>query len=240
MLKTFLVGTLYFTSMISYAGLETLDSVQMMDVVGQGGADLNWTLSLNHVYATDLTKNNISRVDANGNVIEAFYILDPAACGTSRQFCRLAIAPNNHVDASGNKKWLVFKGIQGTLQIDKFSVDGTTIINAAAKPQTAMKITFYDDKPLKIRNLGFNTVSIETGTGAGALEGYANISSYETYNQKIIDANGNITTIATNVGSFDKGSEKGFLGVNMHGNLHMSGNLKIFGYNCSGTAESRC
>lgn len=238
MLKTLLFGTLCFTTMLSHAGLEALDQAQMTDVVGQGGADLNWTLSLNHVYATDLSKNNISKLDAAGNVIEAFYVLDPAACGSTKQFCRLAIAPNNHVDGDGNKKWLVFKGLQGTLQIDKFSVDGSTLINAAGKPQTALKISFYDDKPLKIRNLGFSTVAIEIG--ANGVEGYANTPTYETYNQKIIDANGNITTTVNNVGSFDKGTEKGFLGVNMHGNLHMNGNLKIFSYNCSGTSGSRC
>lgn len=238
MLKLVLLGTFCVTSIISHAGLKALDRNQMTDVVGQGGADLNWTLSLNHVYATDLSKNNISEMDTNGNVIEAFYMLDPDVCGTTRQFCRLAIAPNNHVDANGNKKWLVFKGIQGTLQIDKFSVDGDTIINAAAKPQTALKITFYDDKPLKIRNLGFNTVSIETGTSG--VEGYANISTYDTYNQKTADANGNLTNEPVAVPSFDKGTEKGFLGVNMHGNLHMSGNLKIFSYNCAGSATSRC
>jgi hypothetical protein len=238
MLKTLLFGTLCFTTMLSYAGLEALDQAQMTDTVGQGGADLNWTLSLNHVYATDLSKNNISKLDATGNVIEAFYVLDPAACGPTKQFCRLAIAPNNHVDGNGNKKWLVFKGLQGTLQIDKFSIDGATIINAAGKPQTAMKISFFDDKPLKIRNLGFSTASIEIG--ANGVEGYANTPTYETYNQKIIDANGQITTTTTNVGSFDKGAEKGFLGVNMHGNLHMNGNLKIFSYNCSGTSGSRC
>lgn len=240
MLKSFLLGTLLTTSVVSYAGLKALNSGEMTEVAGQGGADLNWTLSLNHVYATDLTKNDISRVDGNGNVLEAFYVLDPNTCGPSKQFCRLAIAPNNHVDANGNQKWLVFKGIQGTLQIDKFSVDGDTILNAAKKAQTALKISFYDDKPLKIRNLGFSTVSIETGTGADALEGYANTPTYVSYNQKIIDANGNITTMVTDVPSFDKGAEKGFLGVNMHGNLHMSGNLKIFSYNCSGTAGSRC
>lgn len=240
MLKSVLCCIFCLSSVMVHAGLQALDSTEMNQVSGQGGADLNWTLSLNHVYATDLSKNDISRLDASSNVLEAFYVLDPAACGTTRQFCRLAIAPNNHVDANGNKKWLVFKGIQGTLQIDKFSVDGDTIINAAGKPQTALKITFYDDKPLKIRNLGFNTVSIETGTGLGALEGYANTPTYQTYKQKIIDADGNITTSTTDVGSFDKGAEKGFLGVNMHGNMHMSGNLKIFSYNCSGETGSRC
>ena len=238
MLKTLFAGAMCFTSFMSYAGLEALDQNQMTNTVGQGGADLSWTLSLNHVYATDLSKNNISNVAANGSVLEAFYVLDPAACGEKRLFCRLAIAPNNHVDAAGNKKWLVFKGIQGTVQIDKFSVDGTTVINAQEKPQTAMQITFYDHYPLKIRNLGFNTASIETGTGGA--EGYANSSTYETYNRKVINSNGDITSEITNVGNFDKGAEKGFLGLNMHGNLHMNGNLKIFSYNCSGTAGSRC
>lgn len=238
MFKFSLLGTVLLSVTMTHAGLEQLNTTELTDVTGQGGADLNWTLSLNHVYATDLTKENISRLDGAGKVLEAFYVLDPAACGSTKQFCLLAIAPNNHVDENGNKKWLVFKGLQGTLQIDKFSVDGTTIINAARKPQTAMQITFYDDSPLKIRNLGFNTVSIETGTSD--TEGYENNPTYETYNQKMIDANGNITTTSMSVPTFDKGNEKGFLGVNMHGNLHMSGNLKIFSYNCSGAQGSRC
>lgn len=240
MLKNFLLGTLLSTSVVSYAGLEALDTVEMTDIAGQGGADLSWTLSLNHRYATDMSKTNISTVDGNGNVLEAFYVLDPAACGATKQFCRLAIAPNNHVDENGNQKWLVFKGLQGTLQIDEFSIDGDTIINSAGKAQSAMKITFSDDKPLKIRNLGFNTMSIETGTGTGALEGYANTTTYITYNRKTIDTDGNIIETPTAVPSFDQGAEKGFMGLNMHGNLHMSGNLKIFSYNCSGVAGSRC
>jgi len=238
MFKLSLLGIVLLSATMTHAALEQLNSNELTDVSGQGGADLNWTLSLNHVYATDLSKENISTVDAEGNVLEAFYVLDPAACGTTKQFCRLAIAPNNHVDSNGNKKWLVFKGLQGTLQIDKFSVDGTTIINAARKPQTAMQITFYDDNPLKIRNLGFSTVSIETGTSG--TEGYENTPTYQTYSQKVIDENGNITTTPVSVPNFDRGTEKGFLGLNMHGNLHMNGNLKIFSYNCSGAAGSRC
>ncbi|WP_180040253.1 hypothetical protein [Acinetobacter sp. YH12100] len=240
MSKLFTLCTLLCTSMSIYAGLEVLDQQALTDTVGQGRADLNWTLSLNHIYATDLTKDTISRLDANANPVEVFYVLDPETCGATKQFCRLAIAPNNHVDANGNKKWLVFKGIQGTIQIDKFSIDGTTIINHRNEPQTAMKVSFYDDKPLKIRNLGFSTVSIETGTGGGALEGYANTSAYDTYTARTYNTEGGFSTSTQDVPSFDKGAEKGFMGLNIHGNLHMSGNLKIFGYNCTGGAQSRC
>ena len=59
-------------------------------------------------------------------------------------------------------------------------------------------------------------------------EGYLNKNTYTTYN------NGNA------VPNFDQGAETGFMGVNVHGNLHMSGNLKIFSYNCAGTTTSRC
>ena len=48
------------------------------------------------------------------------------------------------------------------------------------------------------------------------------------------------TTQQVNVPTFDNGAEKGFMGLNMHGNLHMSGDLKIFSYNCSGAIGARC
>ena len=81
---------------------------------------------------------------------------------------------------------------------------------------------------------------IETGTGGGALEGYANTSAYDTYTARTYNTEGGFSTSTQDVPSFDKGAEKGFMGLNIHGNLHMSGNLKIFGYNCTGGAQSRC
>ena len=241
MLKHLTFTVLIAASVTVHAGLKTLNPQELTEINGQGGADLNWTLSLNHEYATDLTKNSISTLDANGKPTDVFYKLDNSSCGSSNLFCRLAIAPNNHVDKDGNKKWLVFKGIQGTIQIDKFSIDGTTIINHLKNPQTAMQITFYDGNPLKIRNLGFDTLAIETGTGAGANEGYANISTYSTYTGRTYNADGTVTeSDQAVVPDFDRGHEKGFMGLNVHGNMHMSGNLKIFSYNCTGGAQSRC
>ena len=240
MLKKITLFALLSAAFTAHAGLETMSPQELTDAVGQGGADLSWTLSLNHLYATDMTKNAISVLDGNGNASEVYYSLDPNACGANKQFCRLAIAPNNHVDALGNKRWLVFKGIQGTLQIDQFSIDAVTVGNNSNTAQTAMQITFYDNKPLKIRNLGFNTLAIETGTGSGANEGYANTSTYSTYTAKTIQADGTINDVETNVPTFDRNTEKGFMGLNMHGNLHMSGNLKIFSYNCSGGVNIRC
>ena len=215
MLKQMTLFTLLSAALTAHAGLEAMSPQELKDTVGQGGADLSWTLSLNHLYATDMTKNSISILDANGKPTSVFYALS-------------------------NKRWLVFKGIQGTLQIDQFSIDAVTVGNSRNEAQTAMQVTFYDNKPLKIRNLGFSTVGVETGTGTGANEGYANTSTYSTYTAKTIQDDGTITDIVTNVPTFDRNTEKGFLGLNMHGNLHMSGNLKIFSYNCTGGVNIRC
>ncbi|CAB1216200.1 hypothetical protein [Acinetobacter bouvetii] len=222
MLRKLMTSVLLLSSGFTQAGLSNLNNDDMQSVVGQGGADLNWTLSLNHKYANDMSLNAISTVDSSGVTTAANY---GYAC-TNNVLCRLAIAPNNHADSSGNKKWLVFKQIQGTLQIDKFSLDGSTILNKDSLPQTAMKLSFYDDKPLKIRNLGFSSLAVETDKTGEA--GYLDATTYAKFNS------------TQDVPAFDKGAETGFMGLNMHGNLHMSGNLKIFSYNCAGTATSRC
>ena len=160
-------------SPLTHANLIALENHELTQATGQGGADLSWTLSLNHEYAENLELSNISKFNGGTKPTEVYYRYSKN-CADNNVLCRLVIAPNNHEDNNGNKKWLVFKQIQGTIQIDKFSLDGTTIINHKNDPQTAMQLKFYDDKPLKIRNLGFAALSIETGSGQGVNEGYAN------------------------------------------------------------------
>lgn len=225
-MKKSILMVLVLSTQISYAGLVGLDSEEMVNVTGKGGADLSWTLSLNHQYASDMTLTNISKLngqDKNGRAIvnEAYYKMQSTDCPLL-ELCRLAISPNNHIE-NGQKKWLVFKQIQGTIQVEKFSLEGTTILNKDGNSQTAMLLKFYDDKPLKIRNLGFSSLSVESGA-----VGYLNTTKYSTYGS------------GQAVPSFDNGQEQGFMGMNMHGNLHMSGDLKIFSYNCSGTTGARC
>ncbi|MGE8652283.1 hypothetical protein [Acinetobacter sp. YH12227] len=229
MRKKTLMPFLMVASFSANAGLVGLDNTELVDVVGQGGADLSWTLSLNHQYANDLSLKNISKTNGvdpttgRAIVTEAYYQMRADKDCALLELCRLAISPNNHKDNNGQQKWLVFKQLQGTLQIDKFSLEGTTIINRDGNRQTAMLLKFYDDKPLKIRNLGFASLSVESGD-----TGYFNKTTYDTY------------ATGKTVPTFDKGQEQGFMGVNVHGNLHMDGNLKIFSYNCSGATTSRC
>ena len=218
--------------LFSHAGLVSLDNSDLQKVVGQangiatenlGGADLSLTVSLNHRYANDLSLPNISKMNGQNqviNVADAYYSYE--CLGGNDVSCRLAISPNNHFE-NGQQKWLVFKQIQGTAQIEKFSLSGSTIINSESNPQTAMLLRFYDDYPLKLRNVGFKSLSVESGN-----EGYLNNSKYQTYSSNQA------------VPSFDRGQETGFMGVNIHGNLHMSGDVKIFSFNCTGAANSRC
>lgn len=215
-MKLFFYPVLIVFSSLVHADLVGLDSTELTDVTGQGGADLSWTLSLNHKYANDMSLQDISDKSKAFSALTTSDVNYVYNC-TNDILCRLAISPNNHVE-NGNQKWLVFKKIQGTLQIDRFSMDGSTITNKDGNPQTAMQLTFYDNAPLKIRNLGFAGLSLESGA-----EGYLNSETY-----------------GTEAGIFDKGLEKGFMGLNAHGNLHISGNLKIFSYNCAGTSTSRC
>lgn len=239
MLKKLSLATLLCTS-FTHANLIALDQHELTQATGQGGADLSWTLSLNHEYAENLELNSISKINALSGMPDEVYYRYGAKCAENNVMCRLAFAPNNHTDENGNQKWLVFKQIQGTVQIDKFSLDGTTIINHKNDPQTAMQLKFYDDKPLKIRNLGFATMAIETGTGDGANEGYANSEVYTNYDGRNYQQDGSYSLVQQDVPLFDQGAEKGFMGLNIHGNMHMSGNVKIFSYNCTGSAASRC
>ncbi|MQW91421.1 hypothetical protein GFH30_09930 [Acinetobacter wanghuae] len=240
--KSYFTG-LFFLTGIAHATLTNLDSSQMQNTYGQGGADLSWTLSLNHRYANEMSLTDIWGVNNQGDK-EVYY---GYSCKNDIQ-CRLAFSPNNHKDENENQKWLVFKKIQGTVQIDSFAIEGSTIVYAdpALTPKTALNVRFSDANPIKIRNLGFETLSIETDENGGKTEkdkGYMKLSKYEdTFKTFYKKTDGTYADDGQtlSIGTFDKGREKGFMGVNMHGNLHMSGDLKIFGFNCTGNANARC
>ncbi len=95
------------------------------------------------------------------------------------EFCHIGLAINKRfvqTDAtkpvgwtensdSGNKLWLVFKGVQGTLNIQKMGLDGADLKyldksnTEIIKP--AIQLSFSAAQPILIRNFGFNALSIE-------------------------------------------------------------------------------
>ena len=198
-----LFSSLILVMSTAQAGVVTLDNHELGEINGQGGADLSWSLSLNHKLPTDPTK------------ISYEYSCD----ASSAAYCRLAISPNNRTDKNKNMQWLVFKQIQGTLQIDKFQLDGVSL-NTGSGERTALQLKFLEEYPLKLRNFGYAALQIETDKGATAAEkGYLNTGTY-------VDP--------APSQAFDFGSEKGFTGLNIHGNLGMAGTIKVFGCNPSG------
>lgn len=224
---------MYATS--SHAALEVLDNQAMTDVTGQGGADISLQLRLNH--------------DTNANFI----------CANNRlEYCRIGLSINNrYADGSyrdsagvvrtsagaiktadggqvGLKQWLVFKGVQGTINIQKIGLDGAdlTYTSKALTPITkpVIQLSFDPLKPIQFRNVGYQSLAIETDTvaneGAGNLPGYLGkgspTGSGGTGAGAFVD--GKYTTAG-----FDNGREVGFTGLNINGNLALTGTLKVFG-----------
>ena len=184
--------------------MEPLADKDLQAVDGQAGADLSLELKLNH--------------DSSDN----FFCVN-----NDLQYCRLAISPNNRNDdgtvtgsATGKKLWLVFKGLQGTINIQYAGLDGVDL-PGIGKTKAGLALTFDAARPILIRNYGYNALSIETDSvaneGAGNVPGYLKTSTYTT-------------------AGFDNGRETGFTGLMMNGNLAFTGVVKIF----SCTTGLRC
>lgn len=206
LISAVLATVCFATSAASFAqmNLHELNNDELSQVQGQGGADLSLTLSINHA------------VPAAATTVPFQY---NCADASSQEYCRFAINFANRQDANGNLYWLVFKKIQGTIQVNRIGLDGATVTVASNTYRSALRLEFYDTSPIKIRNFGFESLAIETDTGSAASQkGYLNKSTYTT--------------------GFDQGLERGFVGLNVHGNLAMSGTVKLYSCNPSGT--TRC
>ena len=231
---------------VAHAELEPMANVDLQAVDGQASAaTIDWLLSLNQVR----TPNPSFPSDRSRDL----FVFDSTACADLR-FCRFAIASNNrydngsYIDATGTirkpdgsagtaadlgkKQWLVFKGVQGTIQLQNVQIDGADLIykdkNLTDQIKAALQLTFSASDPIKIRNFGFDALSVQTDTVAN--EGAGNIPGY------LVPTTAGTGTYAYNAGTFDgkhpvianMGRETGFTGLVMNGNLAMQGTMKIF------------
>ena len=231
MKKNILFSALLLVFGAAHAELQTLDNQQLQQVEGQAGATINWTLSLNQTSPG---------------------VFDTTTCSDLR-FCRLGLSLNNRYDdgsyvsndgtihkkngdvttETGRKQWLVFKGLQGTIQIQNMDISGDDLKYTAdngtdEKIKAALKVSFKKEYPILIRNLGFSALSIETDTVAN--EGAGNVSGYFNADKYGATAGTNIK-VTTSV--YDQGKETGFTGITMNGNLALQGNLKVFSCDAS-------
>lgn len=200
--------------------MESLNDYDLTEVTGQAGADLSFKFRLNH----------------NDNAQ-----FDTALCSDMR-YCRLGLSLNNRyhdgtqdtvdpitgvitASTSGRKQWLVLKGIQGTVIIPELRIDGSTVTwSNGGVTQPAVVLGFSKEKPIEIRNFGFQSLAIETDTVAA--EGAGNTPGYLVSADSPIDYTG-----------FDAGREKGFIGLNINSNLSITGHVKMF---ACGSNHPRC
>lgn len=226
MKKIMLLSTFTLCVTSTHAALEPLDNQALTEVTGQGGADISLELRLNH--------DNNAAFTCDTNALE---------------YCRIALAINNRfADGSyrdstgqarnsagapianvGRKQWLVLKGIQGTINIQEIKLDGADLEyigklgNPVIKP--AIQLSFDPLKPIQFRNVGYQSLAIETDTvaaeGAGNLPGFLAKGTGGSGSGAFAD--GKYTAAG-----FDNGRETGFTGLNINGNLALAGTLKIF------------
>lgn len=227
-----ILSILLITGLFSTQGfaLEALSDDALQKVEGQSGADLSLKLSLNQ------------------KLVDGKYVFDngTGAVCANVEFCRIAVSVNNrYVDANGQpsstggyKLWLVMKGIQGTINLQKMGLDGVDLTyksdGGADKIKAAMQLSFDPQLPIQIRNLGFDAIAFgqDTFTTSATLEGdssnpsdhgYLQVSRYDVSNAP--------------KSAYDHGREKGFMGLRMNGNLALQGKVMMFGCDAS---HQRC
>ena len=207
-MKHYVLLVALLCSGLTQAEMQVLSEDELQLVDGQGGADISLEMRLNHDTSAQIT-----------------------GCA-DYEYCRFALNINNRSNALGMKQWLVFKQVQGTIIFQEIKLDATDLTayigkDVATVVKPAITLSFDATKPILIRNLGYQSLAIETDTvaneGVGNLPGYlakgsggSGVTAY---------ANGKYTNLAN---LFDLGRETGFMGLNMYGNLALAGTVKIF------------
>lgn len=218
MKKLLLASSLLLGCIYAHAGLEPLTNSDLQQIDGQAGADINLDLRLNQTTPGTF---------------------DTTLCSDLR-FCRLGLSINNRYDnstqdtydvngnripsATGKKLWLVFKGIQGSINVQQMALDSANVTySGTTKP--AFQLGFDPLKPIQIRNLGFTALSIETDTQAneGGTPGYLAMGDGGTGAGTYVAGK-----YSNTANKFDLGRETGFTGLNINANLSIAGTIKIF------------
>jgi len=237
---------LMLVTTLAHAELKTLDNQALQSVAGQAGADLSLQMSLNQT--SDFKFDN-----GEGGVCE-----DLAYChlaiSVNKRFVKDGVAVSDPTETNpANKLWLVFKGIQGTINIQKLGLDGIDLVykndSGVDQIKPAIQLSFDASQPIQIRNFGFNALSIEQD----------DFTSYYDTNENLIEGTDSTTppTIGygylkadvypekpqstgvngTTADRYDTGKERGFMGLQMNGNLALQGKVMMFA--CDGS-HPRC
>lgn len=200
------------------AGLQVLDDQSLSDIDGQvspapiayDAAAPKLSLGLELRLNLDKSGTTLTNICASGNVS-----------------CNIGVAFNNRYTTSGAnqlKDWLVLKNVTGEIIVPNIDITGQLVNvsnNGTAKNRAALTLRFDAAQPIRIRQLGFESLAVETDTqlevtGTGVLN-TANTPGYRK------------NTVYTDVANtFDDGKFTGFLGLDITANIAIGGTIKVF------------
>ena len=269
---------LMLSATLAHAELQTLDNQALRTVEGQAGADLSLKLSLNHDIMSDPDLQDATKkptfnctelpycrlaISFNKRFVQKYTNTGPGDTRPTDSDDLWTVAASDPLkngtgtSAEGRKLWLVMKGIQGTVNIQKLGLESIDLTynrksdnKLMIKP--AIKLSFSADKPIQIRDFGFDALSIEQDKFTSYYEtiggktvltergstnpddyGYLNPKKYDEVFQST-DATAPTTgPIGTTGNKYDIGREAGFVGLRMNGNLALQGNIMMFGCDAS-------
>lgn len=199
------------------AGLQVLDDQSLSNVDGQISPapipidTLAPKLSLGLELRLNLDKNTTTGALTN-------------ICASGNVSCNIGVAFNNRTSAGGLKDWLVLKNVTGEIIVPNIDITGQ-LVNVSntttATNRAALTLGFNFAQPIRIRQLGFESLAVETDTqlevtGTGALN-TANTPGYRR---------NTVYTDAANI--FDVGKFTGFLGLDVTANIAIGGTIKVF------------
>jgi len=222
--------------MTLHADLIALDNQALQAVEGQAGADISLKITMNQRPDGSYDQNLCS---------DAGYC--HFALGVNNRYVQYQAGDSDNLwskpsSDSGRKLWLVFKGTQGMLNIQRLGLDGVDLRYKdknnmeILKPSIQLSVTAAT--PLQIRNFGFDAISIEQdlfvssanqSTSSNPADyGYLKSTRYSS------------STADFNTGkssAYDQGRETGFMGLRMNGNMALNSKVMVFGCDAS---HGRC
>lgn len=215
------------------AGLQPLNNEELQAIEGQAGADLTLKLSLNQ------------KLDGQ---FDSVMCSNPGYCHIALTFSGRYVQPGNNGtfvpnNKEGNKLWLVWKAVQGSVNIQKLGLDGIDLKYRNTSNVEIVKpsilVSFTAAEPIQIRNFGYEALSIERDNfnSNNNTEGSSTNDQDYGYLKNTRYSNNQDDFNNRTSSPYDAGKQTGFTGLKMNGNLAINGRLAIF--SCNGTHQ-RC
>lgn len=206
-------------SMSALAGLTPLDDQALSNVEGQAtGVQLALTMMINQSSPGVETASCASTASA------------------SYTFCRLGLQINNVAN------WLLFKSFNGYINIPNLVLFGTTV-NPGSGVQSAVAFSVTLPTPQNANGtaIQFKNFAYTLGIGINPCytDGLGNCpanaklnpnaaENQATYYQQALYQNTAPAGANYSANAYDTGKETGILGVQIHGNLYVGGQLNVF------------